>query len=245
MHCTRVYTKVNYFYITRVKKKVLYHEALVKRRAVTGIESAILLISFVIVAAAIAYVVLNSGFQSTQKAKSTITSGLSEASSGIEVAGAATGKGNLTSASLAAYTIPAKLAAGGSSVDIAQDKVIIRYSTKSVTYDNIYSGIMSNTTFASIDDAIQQAKDENIIARKPGEGAGPNKTAAIVYFTTNTNNNKVLDPAEQIMILVVFKDTDRPKALDVTRLEVIPTLGAPLSIERTIPPIADAVVRLD
>ncbi|AIC15220.1 archaellin/type IV pilin N-terminal domain-containing protein [Nitrososphaera viennensis] len=218
---------------------------MVQRRGITGVESAIVLIAFVIVAAAIAYVVLNSGFQTTEKAKSTITTGLSEASSGIEVAGAATGKGNVTSAAVAAYTIPVKLAAGGSSIDIAQDKMIIRYSSKSVTYDNIYAGIMSNTTFASIDDAIQQAKDENMVLRKPGEGAGPDKTAAIVYFTTNTNNNRVLDPAEQIMILVVFKDAERPAALDVTRLEVIPVSGAPLSVERTIPPVADTVVRLD
>lgn len=215
------------------------------RRGVTGVESAIVLIAFVIVAAAIAYVVLNSGFQTTEKAKSTITTGLSEASSGIEVAGAATGKGNVTSAAMAAYTIPVKLAAGGSSIDLAPDKMIIRYSSKSVTYDNIYSGIMSNTTFASMDDAIQKAKDENLIARKPGEGAGPAKTAAIVYFTTNTNSNKVLDPAEQAMVLVVFKDSERPVALDVTRLEIIPVSGAPLSVERTIPPVADAVIRLD
>ncbi|AIF84406.1 archaeal flagellin-like protein [Candidatus Nitrososphaera evergladensis SR1] len=218
---------------------------MIPRRGVTGVESAIVLIAFVIVAAAIAYVVLNSGFQTTEKAKSAITSGLSEASSGIEVAGAATGKGNVTNAVVAAYTIPAKLAAGGSSIDIAPDKMIIRYSSKAVSYDNIYSGIMSNTTFASMDDAIQQAKDENMIVRKPGEGAGPANTAAIVYFTTNTNNNKVLDPAEQIMILVVFKDAERPAALDVARLEVIPASGAPLSVERTIPPVADAVIRLD
>ena len=53
------------------------------RRGVVGIESAIVLIAFVIVAAALSFVVLNMGFSTTQKAKSTITSGLGEASSAL------------------------------------------------------------------------------------------------------------------------------------------------------------------
>ncbi|MFZ0183948.1 MAG: archaellin/type IV pilin N-terminal domain-containing protein, partial [Nitrosotalea sp.] len=39
------------------------------RRGVIGIESAIVMIAFVIVAAALAFVVLNMGFSTTQKAK--------------------------------------------------------------------------------------------------------------------------------------------------------------------------------
>ncbi|MEM2141014.1 archaellin/type IV pilin N-terminal domain-containing protein [Nitrososphaera sp.] len=215
------------------------------RRGVVGIESAIVLIAFVVVAAAIAFVVLNSGFQTTEKAKTAITAGLSEASSGLEVAGAATAKGNLTSASIAAYTIPVKLAAGGSSIDISKASTVIRYTSKNVAYDNIYVGPMSNTTFSSVDDAIQQAKDENKITRKPGEGAGPTNTVAIAYFLTNSNNNDVLDAAEQLIVLVIFKDSERPQALDTTRLEVIPTSGSPLTIERVIPPVADTVLKLD
>jgi archaeal flagellin FlaB len=38
-------------------------------RGIIGIESAIVLIAFVIVAAALAFVVLNMGFSTTQKAK--------------------------------------------------------------------------------------------------------------------------------------------------------------------------------
>lgn len=215
------------------------------RRGIVGIESAIVLIAFVLVAAAIAFVVLNAGFQTTEKAKAAVTSGLSESSSGIEVAGAVTAKGNLTSSSVSAYTIPVKLAAGGSSIDISSSKTVIRYTSKNVRYDNIYVGIMSNTTFASMDDAIQQAQDESKIVRKPGQGAGPTATAAIMYFTTNTNNNNILDPAEQAMVLILFKDSERPSALDISRLEVIPPTGSALTVERVVPPVSDTVLRLD
>ncbi|MCV0366716.1 MAG: flagellin, partial [Nitrosopumilus sp.] len=45
-------------------------------RGVIGVESAIVMIAFVIVAAALAFVVLNMGFTTSQKAKTTIISGL-------------------------------------------------------------------------------------------------------------------------------------------------------------------------
>ncbi len=41
-------------------------------RGIAGIEAAIVLIAFVIVAAALAFVVLNMGFSTTQKAKAAI-----------------------------------------------------------------------------------------------------------------------------------------------------------------------------
>jgi len=50
-----------------------------KHRGVVGIESAIVLIAFVIVAAALAFVVLNMGFATSQKAKTAIVATLGEA----------------------------------------------------------------------------------------------------------------------------------------------------------------------
>jgi archaeal flagellin N-terminal-like domain len=43
------------------------------RRGILGIESAIVMIAFVVVAAALAFVVLNAGFGTTQKSKTTIS----------------------------------------------------------------------------------------------------------------------------------------------------------------------------
>jgi flagellin-like protein len=49
------------------------------QRGITGIETAIILIAFVIVASVFAYVVLSAGLFSTQKAKEAIHAGLEEA----------------------------------------------------------------------------------------------------------------------------------------------------------------------
>ncbi len=53
----------------------------------TGLETAIILIAFVIVAAAFAFAVLNLGFASTQKSGEILKAGLEEATSSIELSG--------------------------------------------------------------------------------------------------------------------------------------------------------------
>ena len=94
-------------------------------RGVIGVESAIVMIAFVIVAAALAFVVLNMGFATTQKAKTTIISSLGESSSSLEVSGKVMGIGCTTCNSvnpvLNATGIPLKIVSGGESVNLDPD----------------------------------------------------------------------------------------------------------------------------
>ena len=55
--------------------------------AFTGLEAAIVLIAFVVVAAVFSYVVLGAGFFTTQKTQETVYTGVEQASSSIEVLG--------------------------------------------------------------------------------------------------------------------------------------------------------------
>ena len=57
------------------------------KKGLTGIETAIILIAIVLVAAAFAFIVLNMGFGATQKAGEVITKGTKEAASSLEPAG--------------------------------------------------------------------------------------------------------------------------------------------------------------
>ena len=65
-------------------------------RGVIGVESAIVMIAFVIVAAALAFVVLNMGFSTTQKTKQAIISSSNEANSALTIAGKVVGSGNVS-----------------------------------------------------------------------------------------------------------------------------------------------------
>src|SRR4030043_1003583 len=72
-------------------KKYFKHE-----KGITGLETAIILIAFVVVAAVFAYTALSAGLFSTQKAQEAVYSGLKEAQSTIEVKGAIIATGNIT-----------------------------------------------------------------------------------------------------------------------------------------------------
>jgi flagellin-like protein len=57
------------------------------RKGIVGIEAAIILIAFVIISAAFAFMVINMGLFATQRSKDTISQGLREASSPLQVDG--------------------------------------------------------------------------------------------------------------------------------------------------------------
>ncbi len=57
------------YYITKTLLNLIQKGHGHTQRGIIGLESAIVLIAFVIVAAALAFVVLNMGFSTTQKAK--------------------------------------------------------------------------------------------------------------------------------------------------------------------------------
>ena len=64
-----------------------------KRRGFTGLEAAIVLTAFVVVAAVFSYVVLNAGFFTTQKSKEVVHTGVEQATSSVELAGDVIGYG--------------------------------------------------------------------------------------------------------------------------------------------------------
>ncbi len=63
------------------------------QKGITGLETAIILIAFVVVAAVFAYTVLSAGLFSSQKSSEAVYSGLEEASSTMELDGAVIGFG--------------------------------------------------------------------------------------------------------------------------------------------------------
>jgi len=68
--------------LKRVLKRVRNHE-----EGITGLETAIILIAFVIVASVFAYVVLSAGLFSSQKAKEAVTAGIQTTMATVEIRG--------------------------------------------------------------------------------------------------------------------------------------------------------------
>ena len=67
-----------------------------EEKGITGLETAIILIAFVVVAAVFAYTALSAGLFSTQKAQEAVYAGLKEARSTMELRGAVIATANTT-----------------------------------------------------------------------------------------------------------------------------------------------------
>jgi flagellin FlaB len=176
--------------------------------AFTGLEAAIVLIAFVVVAAVFSYVVLGAGFFTTQKSQQVVHAGVTQAASNIVV------KGNVYGISDKADEIgmlqfDLGLAAGGLPVDVTKIQMV--FSTQNQTpYTVGYNG----KTFADFGIAnVPSAGNWSVI--------GTSGSNVLIqegqYFTVKLAPAKNLTPRESF------------------NLEIKPENGAALGIDRSVP----------
>ena len=110
------------------------------QRGITGLETAIILIAFVTVAAVFGYAVLSAGIFSAEKGKETVYLGLQEAKSTMELKGSIIATGNTTASP--AYVSAVKFTVGnavsGEPIDLtepANNKTVLAYIDEN-TYEN-------------------------------------------------------------------------------------------------------------
>jgi flagellin FlaB len=107
-----------------------------RRKALTGLETAIVLIAFVVVAAAFAFAVLNMGFFTTQKSSEVMQAGLEETLSSVEIAGSVIARSS--SGQISNITIYVKSAVGKNPVDMRSGVLVISYRDPYNFIPNIY-----------------------------------------------------------------------------------------------------------
>jgi len=202
------------------------------RKAMTGLETAIILIAFVVVAAAFAFVVLNMGFYTAQKSRTVISSGLGEASSAIEVDGSVIAQVSVDSDSqsntnVTAIIIYIKLSVGKEAVELTTDKLVISYFNQEVAVDNAYN---DNSTACVITEVVG---DGDAILEE-GE-----KFKVFLNLTAIVNNKSTYGVSDKTDLQIY------PHPHDEIRIEIKPPIGAILTIERTIPAKVDTVTYLD
>jgi flagellin FlaB len=194
------------------------------------------------------------GFATTQKAKTTIVSTLSEAGSSIEIEGKMIGSAYQPAAgpsSLNVTSIPIKIVGSGDSVNLDPSVTAVKYLSNQITYDDIYAGTLNTgangPTYNKLEDAVFDAEAAPLqyISVDPYQNAGwPLQTTAFIYWTKQANTNDILEAGEHANLAIVFAAGDRPQELDTIRIELIPPTGAALTVTRTIPNITTEVVDL-
>ncbi len=106
--------------------------------AFTGLEAAIVLIAFVVVAAVFSYVMLGAGFFTSQKSKEVVHTGVDQATSSIELSGDIVGVGDTAAEELTGVNITLSLTAGNNPVDI--EKLIVSARTSSAYNASVFNG---------------------------------------------------------------------------------------------------------
>lgn len=105
--------------------------------ALTGLETAIILIAFVITASAFAFGVLNLGFTSTQKSTEVIGRGLKESASALDIDGGVVVMGTTTAPHNITFGV--KLSAGQEPIEISSTTTSIAYADTNKNLNNVYS----------------------------------------------------------------------------------------------------------
>ncbi|MEM2995148.1 MAG: archaellin/type IV pilin N-terminal domain-containing protein [Candidatus Bathyarchaeia archaeon] len=191
------------------------------KKGIVGVEAAIVLIAFIIIAAALSYVVVNMGFYTTQKTKETMQSGLDESLSALQLDGVVTGKTN-SSRCIKYMVVPVKLSAGKAAVDLGDESVVVSVYLPNATLLNIYKGANSTST-TSLDTILA---DNANFSGIQSQGA--------MFAIYNDDNDTVLESNEKAFLIINLYN-DGVADYQTIKIEVRTAKGAALTVVRTTP----------
>ena len=180
------------------------------------------MIAFVIVAAAFAFAVLNLGFASTQKSGEVLRAGMEEATSSIELSGSVIASGAQDSSGeyrIANVTIYVKTAVGKMPVDMSNETLTIAYLDPYKHVDRL---------LRTSDPSTSQVTVEEV------RGDGDNLLEFGELWKIVIHIDNIYGGLDNVQL--------QPN--DVFMVEIKPSVGSILKVERRIPPAIDPVMDL-
>ena len=198
----------------------------IDQAGITGLETAIVLIAFIVVAAVFAFTVLTTGLFTTEKAKQTAQAGVGETQSTLTLKGSVIATSTTEDCpgdeAICVKTISFKLgqAAGSDPVDLEPSRTLITYSDANNQEIGVYASEGDRPyTGADVRDAIDDEDDGVNWGNRWLLGAGETvDSGEIVEFTLD-----VIDMAAGIEANREF------------HIEVIPAQGAVIPVVRITP----------
>jgi flagellin FlaB len=185
-----------------------------------GIEAAIVLIAFVIVASAFSFMVVNMGLFSTQRGRETIQDSILEASSLLMIDGSLNVRAT-SGSEVDAIVIPLKII-GVRSISIFQASTVTSLRVENHTaLANIYDGI--NTT-----DPAGQTFNDLVSGMDTNTGAK--------FFIGNSDGDSSLDYDEKGLLVIYLASSNQASEREHIFVEIRLEKGAPLTIEFIVPP---------
>ncbi len=190
---------------------------------ITGLETAIVLIAFIIVAAVFAFAVLTTGLFTTERAKETSMAGVGEAQATLAQKGAVLGE----AATSTVQRVKFKLAnaSGAQAVDLASNTTLLTYADPN---NNVNAGFNANAGDAG---SSACAAAGQVVCWK----------SVWVIGTGDTVN-----AGEIVELTIDLTNLDTPLSNNTGfKIEVIPNRGAVVPVSRTTPLEISPVMVLD
>ncbi len=186
------------------------------QRGITGLETAIVLIAFVVVSSVFAFAALSTGMFSSDKARETINAGLAQTRATMELKGSVIGTGGTTGATglISKIEFHVTQSAGGADVDLTPGTTIIKFT------DQTQSKIFSSTSGFTVS-GIGSSDSDDLLERNEVY-----KISLIDLETLSSNDDNLTNG---LTVNTTFT------------IEVIPVKGAVLHIERTTPIFFDVI----
>ena len=221
------------------------------QKGITGLETAIILIAFVVVASVFAFTVLSTGIFASERSKETVFAGIEEAQSSIEPRGSIVAyKATLPSSVATIYevTFVVSNAIAGEPVDLTPD-----YTHNSSGTDPDASAGAESVTIISYTDKNQFLNDMPWSGTWLGNNDGDdlledNEKAEITVWLLDRDNTIAVGTASSTVYSTAGGMISSNTVLttnDEFTIEMKPPSGAVLNIRRTTPSQFDTVMDLN
>ena len=234
----------------------IIEEAQRGQRGITGLETAIILIAFVVVASVFAFTILSSGVFAAERAKESIHAGLRDTRSSITPKGTArafTGRDSADTKAIFKVSFTVTNAVSGQPVDLTPP-----YTADGSGVDPDLSVGAEYVTVISYSDENQYMPDVPWTINFVGKNNGDNlleqgETAEITVWLMDQNTGTSITASSSIALMDGSGDGGGAGGIGAANLlvknrsfsiEMKPPRGAIISLDRTTPPSLKTVMQL-
>jgi flagellin FlaB len=193
-----------------------------ERHGITGLETAIILIAFVVVASVFAYTVLSAGVFASQKAQQAIYEGMEGAGSILKIKGTIVALGNTTTNDVdyVVFTVGGPLEGA---------RIYVDFTNPTPGGNNTPASASTHVLTIGARTSNEVVHDLMWTATQKGRG----------------NGDSILETGEKFEIIVDLRGLSTiVGAYERLTLTMIPSVGATVIIEKTMPAVINAVMIL-
>ncbi|MEM0313896.1 MAG: archaellin/type IV pilin N-terminal domain-containing protein [Candidatus Bathyarchaeia archaeon] len=194
------------------------------KRGMVGLEAAIILIAFVIIAGTFAFMVINQGLFATERGKVVVQEGLKQASTPLCVDGSIFLKTNSAGTGIEAVIIPLR-AYGVKYVAMGQNETVVSLKVGQYAWPSVYQGVdtahnPANQTLTQLYNWVPTSNTTKLFIQSS-------------RWTTTTDTS--LDSDEKGYLVINLNWSTDPGPRTPVVVEIRPEKAAPLTIEFYVP----------